>query len=296
MTAWTTADLKVDRRWSHALTSQKPSGLVEDSSQLWVCNGNNLAAWTLPDADKPEPVQSPSNPDEPTRLLAIKGEIYGVIPPGIIAIRAHKLFPVPELGGQLKIKYLSILTVAQSGDDIWIGTGNNEWGGHLVKFDTKNGQWESYYDSLHYVTGIAPDPTGKIWVSWSMSHFSASTVIRIHGAETKPVWTGKELEGHYFQALTYSEFDHAIYGVEQSNLGVINDQGELTSPINLGKVQYPRENKAIGVRPGVVRIIPLGPGCLVVVFNYGEPVMVRNGKPVRFEAPASPLTPSSRAS
>ena len=296
VTAWNVSDLSMDHEWTRQLSAKQPLGLAQDSPRLWIYDGSGLSTWPSSQTGKVERIESPSRDTEYVRLLGIKGEIYAIFPPGIYAIGTHRMFRVPELGGQLKINSLRILTVAKSGDDIWIGTGNGEWGGHLVKFNTLTQQWQWYYDSLHYVTGIAADSSGKIWVSWSMSHFSANTVIRAHGKDTNPIQEGKLLEQHYYQALAYSEFDHALYGVEQSTLGVIDAEGELTSPVNLGQIIYPRENNAIGVRPAVLRIIPLGPKRTVIVFNYGDPVMVQNGKTVRFEAPAPPLTASRPAS
>lgn len=43
-----------------------------------------------------------------------------------------------------------------------------------------HGKWVQYYDALHYITGITQSNSGELMVSWSMSHFDADTLIRIH--------------------------------------------------------------------------------------------------------------------
>lgn len=135
------------------------------------------------------------------------------------------------------------------------------------------GEWVQYYDALHYVTGITAANAEHVIVSWSMSHFMTSTMIRQHGADGQPDHEFPELRDNYYQGITYSSFDHALYAIERNWLVSISG-GKPSRLIELTLRLFKPEPQAIGVAPGVIAILPVAEHQVVVVAAAGTPVLV----------------------
>lgn len=210
----------------------------------------------------------------------------------IVDVVTGMAYPVPELGGQLKVHYLRPLCYAKGENVLWIGTGQGEWGGHLVGFDLRTHEWKSWYDGLHYVTGIAVIEDEPRFVSWSMSHFMANTLFRSHDALAKPRHSYPEFQSRYFQAAVFNPHDQTCYAIEQSTVGRITQSGGFRSFADLGKMTYRGEPNAIGVAPGVQSIVPIAADTIAVIMHDPRrPPLLVTAKDVLSFAATSPTTP-----
>jgi hypothetical protein len=221
-------------------------------------------------------------------LAAIDDSIYVIYPKKIIKIgtRKNKTYKVPRLDGQLKIDYLRILDMQVSGTNLCFGTGQGEWGGHLVKLDTATGKWDYYYDPLHYATGIAPLPNGEMAVSWAMSHFMASSRLRIHAGSSAVKTQFDELDSQYLQKIVYDKGSDMLLGIEQDRL-VRLEQGKPLLMAGLGDMHYDSEPDAIGISPGVLALFVTAESRIVIVRKFGSPLIYGSGRLEALQEPSA---------
>ncbi len=280
--AWDLVNLKPNERLAAAVRALEPTGIDADEGSFWIYDGHRIVE--LKDgAVVGEPAPVAEARDAPLlNFLRNDSGAYAVYAWAIVDLLRDQRHAVPELGGQLEVKSLRPLCYAKGPHTLWIGTGQGEWGGHLVRFDTERGTWESNYDGLHYVTGIALIGDSPKLVSWSMSHFYAHTVLRVHHDDTSIETSFEVHEQAYYQTTAYSPFDERFYVVEQRLLETVDPHGKTTKWAELPEMRYKPEGMAIGVVPGVHSIVPIARDMVMVFFFQGPPVLVHNGKVLRF--------------
>jgi hypothetical protein len=179
-------------------------------------------------------------------------------------------FSVPRLAGESPVSSLRTMATFATDSVLWIGTGRGEWGGHLVGFNPRTEKWVSYYDELHYVTGITWAADGHILVSWSMSHFGADTLIRSHRDDAQVAAEYPKLKSAYYQRVTFGPGDQKLYAIEGRSLVMVVDGrpkplAESASPV------FGSERMAIGVSPGVIAVLPVAENVVLVIPNRGAP-------------------------
>jgi hypothetical protein len=121
-------------------------------------------------------------------------------------------------------------------------------------------------------------------VSWSMSHFEAETEIKVHKADAAVKTEYPSLRDRYYQCLAYSPHDELLYGVERGEVVTIKE-GKPTKVASLSGTLYEREPNAIGIAPGVSRLIPTEPKTLIAIPRRGQPWLIRDKEAVRLRMP-----------
>jgi hypothetical protein len=125
-------------------------------------------------------------------------------------------------------------------------------------------------------------------VSWSMSHFGKTTLVRTHNPDATvktgyPDPEGKLLPwstgfvGKYFQCVTYKPLDDTLYGVESTDLVTIKD-GISTKVVKIADRLFTVEPHAIGMAPGILTLIPTGPKTVAIIPKWGQPWQLRDGE------------------
>lgn len=212
--------------------------------------------------------------DSLLRVAVVGDRPLLVYPTEIVDPMEPRTYEVPmSIGSQVHTRVLRLHASYGTPSILWLGTGHGEWGGHLMGLNPKTGEWVQYYDALNYVTGITSANSDHVIVSWSMSHFMASTLIRQHGINAQPDHEFPELKDNYYQTVTYSPFDHILYAIERKWLVTLTG-GKPTRVIELTLHLFKPEPKAIGVAPGVIALLPVAEHHVVVVAATGVPVMV----------------------
>lgn len=290
--SWNIKLVSFDSKLSASMSSISVDYIGTSGSSLWCISRNEVFKWDESNNSWISFFKLDDKEVKPIEIAVIEDTPYIIFPQKvekIISQKKKQSFKVPNLKGQLKINYLRLLDMAVFDHGIWFGTGQGEWGGHLVHLDIDSGKWTSYYDGLHYATGIAPVDSKSSFVSWSMSHFMASTLIRVHGANAKPRHSFNELDSQYFQKIAFDNRTKTLYGVEQNQLVKI-ENGTPIVLADLGEARYDAEPNAIGVSPGVLTIIPNANG-VVIVQKYSEPIVFIDGSIVRLSIPAQQFEP-----
>ena len=272
LAAWDAVSGQPDYDLAARLANPALSRLASDRARLWAVGGETLFLWDAEDGGWRASANVPRG--DPMTLVVVDNQPALIYEKSVVLPTIGKSFKAPKLRGQLKIDYLRVLAIYASGHTLWIGTGQGEWGGHLVGLNVRNGRWRQYYDALHYVTGITSRNEDTLVVSWSMSHFTANTLIREHDRKAVPTRSYPQLKGSYFQAVAFSPFDDQLYGVEQNTVVAIND-GEPTPIAELGKLAYDIEPDAIGVAPAVHSLIPVGKKTLLILHKHAAPFLLR---------------------
>jgi len=266
---------------SAVATKLSKRGLVQLSGsgkKLWAVDSRSLYESVSMESGWRRSVDLSRGADKPQGLAIIDEQPLLILTSSIVSPLDGKVFNVPKLEGTFESSgTLRVLSIFSTASLLCIGTGNGEWGGELITFDPHGARWKEYNDALHYVTGITQVHSNELIVSWSMSHFMADTMIRIHGPDCKPVKEYPELESKYYEQITYSRFDKTLYGIESDHLVMIKD-GNPNLVAKLPGRLYEREPNAIGVAPGVVRIFPIAEQTLIVVRKRGLPILIRDSK------------------
>ena len=117
-----------------------------------------------------------------------------------------------------------------------------------------------------------------------MSHFGADTEVKVHKADATVKTEYPSLRDRYYQCLAYSTQDELLYGVERGDVVTIKD-GKPTKVASLSGPLFEREPNAIGVAPGVSRLIPVGPKTLIAIPRRGLPWLVREKEAIRLRMP-----------
>lgn len=290
--------------------------LASDGSQLWALGASKVYRWSSRDrswkraADfdqKRHPVKGFAVVDgapllvlttgvinpvtkrtyaipEDARFALMKMESQIWIGPGEDGSRrlTHPEWYIPVSRFPLPLSY----TVAVLGTDskLWIGTSQGEWGGSLYRLDPRTGSWISDSDCGGYVTGITKAGTNEVLVSWSMNHMGlAHTRICRHRPGAEPL-KFPELDSKYYQTVAFNPFDNTLYGVEQADVVTISD-GAPTKIAELEGPIFGKEPLALGVAPGIGRLLPFAPGALIVVPKVGMPWLLSDGKLTRLIEP-----------
>jgi hypothetical protein len=281
---WGLEDGRFDGETSSKLARVEVTHLASDGDKLWAAGKSALYSWSSKE-ESWQKVADFNGGDEALRALAgVGGSPLLIFPSKVLAPVSGRTFRVPTLKGQLEISSLRLLSSLATDSMLWIGTGQGEWGGHLVGLNPKTGEWVQYYDALHYVTGITQAKPDEVIVSWSMSHFDADTLIRVHKMDGTPKTSYPELDSKYYQGVAYNPYDGTLYGVENTDIVSIKD-GEPSKIAELEGPIFEREPMAIGVSPGVARLLPIAKKTLIVVPNDGMPWRLNAGKLTRLRGP-----------
>jgi hypothetical protein len=274
-------DLKrgeVDREMSSKLSRESVAHLASDGDNLWAAGKSRLFSWSSEERSWKKLADFKGS--GLAALVGLGGSPLLVFPSKVMDPVGGRTFEVPMLKGQVRTNSLRILAVHTTDSMLWFGTGYGEWGGHLVGLNRRTGEWLQYYDPLHYVTGITEAAPGEVTVSWSMSHFGANTLIRIHKLDGTPKTTYPELDSKYYQKICYSPFDKTLYGVENTDVVSIRE-GKPSKIAKLDGKVFEREPKAIGVSPGIAVLLPVDQKTLIIVPNHGAPWKMMNGELTR---------------
>jgi hypothetical protein len=283
--AWDTASGDFKPELSAELSKARLDRIASNGKRIWGVREKNLLEWS-PGTKSWKAVTGFEAGGEKLASIAVVGDTPLLIyPTKVLSPISDRVFGVPQLQGQFNnLKELRVLAVQPMDRVLWIGTGYGEWGGHLVGLDVQKGRWVQFHDALHYVTGIARGPKDEPIVSWSMSHFSANTLIRVHKPDATPEISYPELQDKYYQKVAYSPFDKKLYGLEQQTIVSIAE-GKPSTVARLEVQVFEREPRAIGVAPGILAFFPVAPETLVVVPNRSAPLMIKAGKPIPLRVP-----------
>lgn len=253
--------------------------LASDGSGLWAVSTSNVYRWSSEDRAW-KGVATLNQDRHVVRGFAVAGGApLLVLTTGVMNPMKKQMYAAPRTAPLSR-------TVAVLGTEsaLWIGTSSGEWGGTLHGLDPANGTWVGYDDSLHYVTGITQDRSGEVVVSWSMSHFDADTMIRMHRQNAAASRDFPELQRKYYQTVAFNPFDGTLYGVEQRDVVTISD-GIPTKIAELDGRVYGKEAMALGVAPGIGGLLPFAPRAFVIVPKAGMPWMLREGALTRLSEP-----------
>jgi hypothetical protein len=270
---WDLPSGEPNRALAAALSKQPIARLASDGQSLWAVDDHNLYLWKS--AARRWERSNATPRDKLEAFVLVDGAPALVYAKHVVLPTLKKSFDVPSSREKRAFLFFNVLTALGEKDVLWLGTGQGEWGGHLLTLDIRSGRWNIYYDPLHYATGIAR-ASDSHYVSWSMSHFLANTVIRTHGANTDTITSFPELKGKYYQRIVYSEFDRQLYGIEQTSLVSI-DNGQPTVLADLGQLAYEPTNYAIGIAPSIVALFSIGPRSLIVVHDQSLPFLYSDG-------------------
>lgn len=272
---WHLDDGRFDLKTSSRMTLRGATHLATDGKQLVAASNAKLYAWS-PAAKLWRRLASFNAGNGEIESLAVVDGLPVIVFPSLVATpTSGRIFEVPgsRTPGRPPLR---VLATHAAGSAIWIGTGHGEWGGDLWSLDLRTGRWDRYHDPLHYVTGITLDEEGRLIVSWSMHHFLADCLIRVHDHHARLKRAYPELRWAYFPGITFSRFGETLYGIENADLVLIR-QGIPSRVATLTGPLYRNEPMAIGVAPGVLALIPVAPKTLIVIPYEGMPLRVEHG-------------------
>jgi hypothetical protein len=245
------------------------------NSRLWAATSTGVFRREARDKRWTEVTTLPKSKDTLLALAVVGETPLLVYPTHVYDPLKKKDFSVPE--SKIAPGVLALKACYATSTMVWLGTGRGEWGGTLYGLDPENGAWVHYSDSLHYVTGITSVARDRPLVSWSMSHFMATAMIRTHDIGAQPSSEWNEVKRRYYQRVAYSAFDHALYVIENESLARITRMASAEIVRLPGQVFAPEPN-AIGVAPGVRAVVPMGPHSIIVAPNIGAPMQVDTAK------------------
>jgi hypothetical protein len=288
--AWAAKDLSLDAELTKRLSGQTVLAVVAAPGTLWGFDASRPFRWDDAGA-RWEPVPS-TPPAAPCLAFAVvAGAPVCVTQASVHRFTDGRVFDAPPFKDQLEGRGFGHgpAVLATHGSQPALGVSFGEWGGFLWLLDVASGAWARHYDSLGAPAGIAW--TGAAWaVAWSMSHFDASTRVRLHGVDGAPTREGPLLSARYLRALAWDDEGKALFGLERQQVVRVEASLDLTSLHRIGKVAYGPERNAIGVSPGVAAFQVLQGGGLLLVPHHGDAVVIARGKtsPLRREAPREP--------
>jgi hypothetical protein len=287
---WNLQDGSFDAEMSSRLAGESLVQIVADGKTLWAAGASRLFSVSQSNGSWKKLAEFDSGRERLLALAVVGGSPLLIFPTKVLDPTRKRTFKVATLtgdqpGGRMRINSLRLLASLGTDSMLWMGTGMGEWGGHLVGLDPRTGKWIQYYDALHYVTGITQGQSGELMVSWSMSHFDADTLIRVHGKDGKPVRSFPELRSRYYQLIAYSMHDGMLYGVENKDIVSIENGKPIALAALEGQI-FESEPDAIGVAPGVGLLLPVAPEILIIVPKSGLPWQLKGGTLTRLAAPA----------
>ncbi|MDC0709084.1 hypothetical protein POL68_11480 [Stigmatella sp. ncwal1] len=274
--AWRLGDLGADPDYARALASQRMLLLATGGGQLWGTDLARVYRWSEKERAWTSEGSLPARKEAAIDLAVVGDRPVVVYTSSVVEALTGKVHPLSKLKNAFA-KGFRALAVHASGTHVWVGTGYGEWGGCLFGLDLKSGQWAQSKDSLHYVTGISGDGKGNLWVSWSMSHFMANTLLRVHRLDATVAKEYPELKSKYIQTVAWDDARKVLYGIEQNSL-VRFEEGKPVELSALGQLPYAQEPNAIGVSPGMIRLEVIGPERLLLVHESRAPFVYADGK------------------
>jgi len=229
---WDARSGEYDPKLSEAFSKGSVIRVASDGRRTWGVGGKSLFEWSKVTNTWEPAARVEAGVGELAGIAVVGGTPLLLFPTRVLSPTEGRVFEVPQLQGQFdNLKKLRVTALQTTDRVLWVGTGQGEWGGHLVGLDVRTGRWVQCYDALHYVTGITVGAKGEVTVSWSMSHFGADTLIRIHRPDATPEISYPKLRDRYYQRVAYSPFDKALYGVEgQSVVAISKGRHRACSP------------------------------------------------------------------
>lgn len=276
--AWRTKDLGADPEYARELASQPLRLLATGNGQLWGTDLVRVYRWSEDTHTWTSEARLPATSEAAIDLALVGDRPVLLYTKHVVEARTGRLHPLSKLKNAPYTAFRALAVLA-TGTHLWVGTGYGEWGGALFGLDLGSGKWVLSADSLHYVTGIAEDGQGKLWVSWSMSHFDARTLLRVHRPDASIERAYPELRSKYLQTVAWDDARQVLHGVEQQSLVRLED-GKPVELVSLGKLSYAQEANAIGVAPGITGMRALGPNRFLLVHESGAPLVYADGKVV----------------
>lgn len=250
-------------------------GLGSKGDILWTADDSALYRWSAKATEWEKVGGYEADRESLVALVPVGETPLLVFPSKVIDPVGKRTIKAPKNDLPFRGPPLRILATHGTDTMLWIGTGNGEWGGELLGLDPKTEKWVTGEGS-GYVTGVTHAAKDEVVVSWAMSHFAARTQVQVHKGDGSVKTEHPELQGKYYQRLAYSPFDKTLYGVEADEVVTVED-GKPTKVVKLKGRVLEREPHAIGVAPGVLELIPVGPKAVVVIPKTGEPWLVRDG-------------------
>jgi hypothetical protein len=273
---WRAGDLGADPEYARALASPPLRLLATGGGQLWGTDLARVYRWSAEAREWTSVGAFPARKEAVLDLAVVGDRPVAVYTSSIVELRTGKVHPLSKLKNACARGFRA-LAVHATGTHVWVGTGYGEWGGCLFGLDLERGHWVQFKDSFHYVTGITGDGQGHLWVSWSMSHFGANALLRVHRTDATVELEHPELKSNYIQTIAWDEGSKVLYGIEQNRL-VRFEKGQPVELVSLGQLPYANEPNAIGVSPGMTRLEVLGPGRLLLVHERLAPTVYTDGK------------------
>ncbi len=283
LSVWNCSDDEFDKKSSLQYSKVSATHIASDGANLWSTDNSSLYSWSQDKNSWKKESEFVGGGEDLKDLVVVGGKPLLVFPSKIDEPTGGHSFKAPKLDGYHQ-NPLRIFALYATNSMLWIGTGQGEWGGNLVGLNPQSGKWVQYFDDLHYVTGITQANPNEIIVSWSMSHFRADTLIRIHNLDGTQKVAYANLETKYFQKIAYSTFDKILYGVEGRDLVQIAN-GNPSKIVEIETSVFEREPLAIGVAPGIAEIIPLEQKTVVVVPRYGATWKLKDAKLLQYKIP-----------
>jgi len=281
---WDVEDGRFDDDTASKLSRESVTHLAADGDKLWTADKSTVYSWYPGGPSWKKLSEYKGDGEELEALVGVGGSPLLIFPTKVKDLVGGRTYNVPMLKGRLPEKSLRVLALHATPRMLWIGTGYGEWGGHLLGLNPRNGEWVQYHDALHYVTGITQARPDETIVSWSMSHFGANTLIRIHKPDGAPKLSYPVLDSRYYQRIAYSPDDTTLYGVENTDVVSIKE-GKPSKIAELTGQLFEEEPNAIGVSPGVAALIPIARKTLIIVPNHGLPWRLREGELTRLRVP-----------
>ncbi|MBA4192392.1 MAG: hypothetical protein C0467_30865, partial [Planctomycetaceae bacterium] len=186
--------------------------IASDRDKLWAVDGKTVYQWAAKDKQWKKLAAYDAEGEWVVSIIPVGGTPYLVFPAKVVDPTREKggMFPYPAMIDLFCESPLRILATHGSESKVWIGTGNGEWGGTLIGFDPKTGKWVSSRDGGGYVTGITHSEKDEVIVSWSMSHFAASTRIVDHKADATVKTKHPGMFKKYYQCVAYNPHDELL--------------------------------------------------------------------------------------
>lgn len=260
--------------------------LAADADYLWVADDTSVYCWNSTSPGWVRKAGFDGDGEVSAGMAVISGKPYVVFPSKVVDPIGNRTLKPQKLQGYAMLlgPPFKVLTTHGTNSTLWIGVGRGEWGGALFGLDVNASTWVTSSDSAKYVTGITHTPRNEVVTSWSMSHFSASTMIRVHKTDATTKTEYSALNDKYYQCIAYNTFDEVLYAMESTNLVEIRD-GKPTKLAALDGRLYESEPNAIGISPGIMAILPIARREVVIVPKRGEPWLFRDGRLTKLVKP-----------
>jgi hypothetical protein len=292
--AWTAKDLAFDAALTKRLNGDGLLAIAADGETLWGFDGTRAFTWDDAGQQWDRAPSKKAPPAPCTAFAVVGGAPVGTCGPGVFRFTDGTSWDAPEFKDQVRGRGFGEApsAVASHGTQLAIAVGFGEWGGYFWLLDVATGAWSKHYDSLAYPTGMTW--TGSAWaVAWSMSHFDASTRVRLHAPDASLAKEGERVRGRYLRALAWDAETKALVALEQQALVRVDEKLAFTKVQDIGKVAYGPERHAIGVSSGIGAFLALGGGRVLIVPVSGEALVGGGGKVTALRAPTTDAGPKN---